>query len=752
MPREDYQVLLNEMQQYQSNSQEYAPFLTAMQQLNQEMEGLMEPDENGWKLITPERMDSLAGKYRTAGRALEKYLQGTKNTTDPLERANREKAEKLAEILAADTAAFRRYNPRDPENQKSLPTILDEARVQTIDISDVKIKSVGGAQSQRMPMTIVGPDGNPMEGFFTKAEVYDPLGTFNKVADSAAEKAATPDGRALLSNFMNAYKEYYTQHPDKNKSVKTNPEMVVGFLMNSRKDPNKGMALSQDKIVSEIAKVSGKTPEEVKNLCGKNALKGMTSGLEKIFFDVQIKGREVGMTDKTRIDKKNAGMSIVAELIGVQNVVCYSKPMKIRTKDGREIEGTFMAKAKGEDPNSAGRKGILVNSNSLKNTDGRGLEAIADLQALDYICGNIDRHAGNLFYQFDDDGKLIGVQGIDNDSSFGTFAPQKANDRIRCQQVPVTMGAISKKTAQRILDLSPEELAFSLRGTIDEESIKAACDRLYIMQHVIKRSRQDLNPDEDTIKYPSIRELDTEGFRRLAEERSRKKAETNLDKLTSSRNHNLFCEVKRGFDIVRRYAKVENDEKKKAKLLGSTDRATDAGITGQILHANNMKKMLSDRTSFFRGKSSPNYQRVEEAVQEYYELTQKIRDRMAESRKKVQNGDKSPETVFGQYVTPQDLRKMQKSLKKMEQAADVYAAGKLKELRDNGKTIDSDTYIKLRIEGVQEISKFAKEGQKLSESERKTLENNDRHALEDYTRLQGKEKKNPDPEVQIGLN
>ena len=79
-------------------------------------------------------------------------------------------------------------------------------------------------------------------------------------------------------------------------------------------------------------------------------------------------------------------------------------------------------------------------------------------------------------------------------------------------------------------------------------------------------------------------------------------------------------------------------------------------------------------------------------------------------------------------------------------------AGKLKELRDNGKTIDSDTYIKLRIEGVQEISKFAKEGQKLSESERKKLENNDRHALEDYTRLQGKEKKNPDPEVQIGLN
>ncbi len=37
---------------------------------------------------------------------------------------------------------------------------------------------------------------------------------------------------------------------------------------------------------------------------------------------------------------------------------------------------------------------------------------IADIQVLDYICGNIDRHGGNLFYDVDPKtGKIMGVQG-----------------------------------------------------------------------------------------------------------------------------------------------------------------------------------------------------------------------------------------------------------------------------------------------------------------------------------------------------
>ena len=44
----------------------------------------------------------------------------------------------------------------------------------------------------------------------------------------------------------------------------------------------------------------------------------------------------------------------------------------------------------------------------------------ADLQALDCICGQIDRHMNNVMFQVDPrTGGIVGLKGIDNDMSFG---------------------------------------------------------------------------------------------------------------------------------------------------------------------------------------------------------------------------------------------------------------------------------------------------------------------------------------------
>ena len=189
--------------------------------------------------------------------------------------------------------------------------------------------------------------------------------------------------------------------------------------------------------------------------------------MQDMAFETYINNSEIGMTDKARIDTKNAGMSIVAELLGCPNVICRAQPMKIRDAKGNLIDGTFMQMAKGVDPNRPTREGQNASKSSLNHTDGRGLESIADLQVIDYICGNVDRHGGNLFYRFDEKGKFIGGQGIDNDSSFGTKVPQLSKDAVRRLPVAPNMGAISKKTAAIIMNTSPAELAFALRGTID---------------------------------------------------------------------------------------------------------------------------------------------------------------------------------------------------------------------------------------------------------------------------------------------
>ncbi len=725
MPNNDIQELYQELKNTQSTSAKYAPFLQAMDVLDVEMRELMEPDENGWKLLTPERFQSFSQKYRDAGIKLEQYLSNTASTQDPAELAVREKAKALSEMMSRDAAVFRRYNPSVPGNQKSLPTLLEESRTPVIDISSTNLNSVGGAQSSRLPMTFVDQDGRPVSGVFTKASYYDPMANFNKAVSRATrEQGISPQGTALLNNFMSAYKTYYTEHPDPKKPVGTAPDMLDNFFRNCMKNPKgSGWKMSTDKIAAEIAAVNGLTSLEVKQAIGKKALDTLASGMRSMAFETYINNAEVGMIDKARIDTKNAGMSIVAELLGCPKVVCRAKPMKIRDGKGNLIEGTFMEMAKGIDPNSPGKEGQRIGATSLKKAAPEGLEAIADLQVLDYLCGNVDRHGGNLFYQFDDRGRLIGVQGIDNDSSFGTYVPQLGKDAVRRLPVAPNMGVISKKTADIILNTSPAELAFALRGTIDEPSIKACCDRLNVMKHVINLSREKLNQNTREIKYPFLRELTTQEF-----------GETDIEQLTDKKHNNHFRECNERMAWFGMSNSIGGPIS--AKMVGSENRATQAGLYGQFNVADQMSRKLKEKTSFFRGSSSQNYKDIEEAVREYKRLQNRILNRIINSEAKKANGDASPDVVFGQYVTALDISKMRQGLLKIKTAANKYAVEKRAEVARNGKTPEDDQYIKDRIDLAEEISAYVDKHLELTEDEKATLESNDRRSMEDYVRGQ----------------
>ena len=727
MPNKTIHELYEEIKGTKSKSKDYEDFLKPMTLLDQEMSALMKADENGWKLLDKERYDSLLRKYRVAGNNLEVYLSDTKDTTDPDELALREKVKMLGDLMAADTNALRHYGSQPQRELKSLPTILEEARVPVMDQGSKKIKSVGGAQSSRIPMTIIGPDGKPLAGMFTKADVFDPIGMCNKAAAAAAAKAVTQEGADLIRNFMTAYKAYYTAHPDPKKPVGNDPDMAYFCLKDLRKpgSSTSNFTIIADRFAEELARVSGKNLEEIYDLCGRNALKKFCSEMHSNkVFDIYIKAREVKMEPGARVDRKNAGMSLVAERLGMPDIVCHSRPMKLKGPDGKIVDGTFMAFAKGVDPGKPGHEGFKLDSDSLKNTDGRGLEAIADLQVLDYICGNVDRHGYNVFYITDEDGKLIGVQGIDNDSSLGKIVPQKWDDKVRRVPTPSTMGVISKKTAEKIMKTSPAELAFILRGTVDEPSIDAACHRLYVMQKMIEKSRENLDPQKQDIRYPYLRELDTKGF-----------AKVDLKKLTEKKADNHFRELT---EVVKGISGRANraNETDPPELIGSTNRATEAGVTGQILKAKALSKKLSDCTSFWRGSSSQNYLDLEKAVKDYRELQEKLQLRMKQMKQKAAKGDGSPETLFGQYVTAFDMDKMRLSLKNIQAAADKYATNKLAELQAAGKTLDDDKYIKDRIEAAQEISRFAAEGQKASPEEKEALASNDRRAMEQHARIQ----------------
>ena len=122
----------------------------------------------------------------------------------------------------------------------------------------------------------------------------------------------------------------------------------------------------------------------------------------------------------------------------------------------------------------------LDKSSSLKRD-------IADLQVHDFIVGNPDRHMKNITYRFDENGKICGLMGIDNDTCFGEN--YIANNSSLRSVSPDQMGIITANTAKKILALDENTLRNSLYGfDLTVKAVDGAIERLKIMKDVIKTS------------------------------------------------------------------------------------------------------------------------------------------------------------------------------------------------------------------------------------------------------------------------
>ncbi|MBQ9870633.1 MAG: hypothetical protein IJM27_01760 [Eubacterium sp.] len=180
--------------------------------------------------------------------------------------------------------------------------------------------------------------------------------------------------------------------------------------------------------------------------------------------------------------QRNALMSSIAELLGCRDVLAFSERMNVRSfENGREVirKGVFMLPAEGMDPVHTPLGGKLAAFDRTMTEDSPGLnKKIASLQLLDFICGNVDRHSANLFYQFNEEtGKMTGIQGIDNDLAFGSLKDYENNGRsyfVRFRDMRV----IPKSLADAVNELDPNMLAVVLQGyDLSEAEIETTLSR-----------------------------------------------------------------------------------------------------------------------------------------------------------------------------------------------------------------------------------------------------------------------------------
>ena len=158
-------------------------------------------------------------------------------------------------------------------------------------------------------------------------------------------------------------------------------------------------------------------------------------------------------------------------------------------EDGKLVrkKGVAMMPAVGEDISNISFFGNFVKMDNTRIEQSAGAnKKIASLQVLDYICGNIDRHVANAFYQYDKKGNLSGVQGIDNDLAFLAY-PERTAGFTQYENLRV----IPKSMADAITALSPDAFAMIMQGYgLSGREIQAAVKRLNVVKTGIKKSEK----------------------------------------------------------------------------------------------------------------------------------------------------------------------------------------------------------------------------------------------------------------------
>jgi hypothetical protein len=203
--------------------------------------------------------------------------------------------------------------------------------------------------------------------------------------------------------------------------------------------------------------------------------------------DPNLLARQVA---SSRLDRK-LGMGVTAHEI-------YSKDT-----DGNDIGITGMAKGTQAMENAKDGKQV---HNEFNFRDPRIQKGLADLQLMDALTGQLDRHLGNIFI----DRQTGQVTGIDNDMS---FASNKSGSNVMAQnslldqfkgskdKMKFDIKRVDASSAKKILKLSEDDFKEILKGKstdpehIDETAIKNAVYRLT----AVKKKLQELKDKNELI-------------------------------------------------------------------------------------------------------------------------------------------------------------------------------------------------------------------------------------------------------------
>ena len=699
-----------------ASSQLFQQYAKSFQALDEKMDGYSTPDKDGkYPTVDEKGKEALLTAIRetaAAGEVFKTFLDEKKVSKDP---NLPNLVTNLENMLSNDFDALSVYDPG--KEQMTLQEIQQDAKTQVVDLRGVKLGKLGNAQSSRLPMTVVDASGRSRRGVFTKKTEAHMVKPFQEMIKSVKNDPRVPEeGKAQLDNMINAYRQNMPEDmiPKGKKREQLSDAFIVGTMFWE-------LAVGNPDLKAQM-KLGGVTDPMTQRL--------LYDGMNDMRKDVSvwINGNHLGLEEGARLDNRNSAVSSVANLLGKPDLVANSTSMKCIDEDGKEIEGTFMDFAEGADLLGKGNEKLFAQVSDDNPFDGKLYVQLADMQVLDYICGNVDRWGMNMTYKIDPKtGAINGVQGIDNDSSFGTNRPGLTGSSFRLQGAN-HLGIITDSMASTVSSLTPEMLKFSLRGHgLSNEEINAACKRLGDLKQAVKGAKE-VSPNELSTQQGKLSIVKTAEL---------EKASLGIVMMgLGNKRQTLFHDVRdRILDAKeaareRGYAfdpkSINATEAKKLTEVSTRDRMFSAGGIGASVGA--MNRMVENEVTGFqvdkltsnRWRSSNEFRDMVATVKESTQIAKDISAQIAEKQQGgLSRNDKS---------VAEQLETANAAMKRVDDASRNYLKRKMRQrgldpenFEDSLEKLEAkakNEYERKRIRYAIDVQKTVKEYRAINSEEK----------------------------------
>ena len=431
--------------------------------------------------INPVQYKQLTESYEKVKNACDAYFE-RKDSFSEFEKQRAVIFQDISKVLEKDINVLKSFNPQNPI---SLSEVLEKSRTHKVVLDSSKLKTVGGALSTRRPIRT--NDGR--KGFFTPITIYNQ-------DEKWAEK---------LKDYEEIFGSISDECKDKLKLLKSDEKLQIGVSRYIWKTT----VTKEDKDKSEIKERvtnlacelgMGKSADEVKALFDeKPALYDKMIDFMNSVISIATKQRVMavsGIKKGDNISIRNCAMTDVAQMLGCPHLLANSTEMTVEI-DGQEIKGVFMETAKGTDTHRLKENDLIFKAKESSFKSISSVQQILDLQVLDYICGNTDRHSANMCYQFQKNSsgevRFVGVQGIDNDCAFGRLNPPEGQSVMKMVK-PEKMQYMTKSMAMRLKDLKKPALELKLaQYNFSKEEMDALWKRVNTLKNAVMNKDRTKN-------------------------------------------------------------------------------------------------------------------------------------------------------------------------------------------------------------------------------------------------------------------